>query len=377
MPKESDTKKSTENEESLSQPETPEGIEPPEGEVQTPEEAPEEETEGLSRRDALEVAIAASKDDSEVPSDGVEEETQEEAPEEPEAIEPPSEWEKAEKEEFAKLPRAAQEATLNLHRKRVRAQEGIKSEKEAIAKEREELASYKQFAEQSAPLIKALGLKDPPIVALNKSVTLYNEMLTDPDGTYLRIKNAMGQDVPPEVQQHLQGKEDSNPEVESLRQQVESLTMKETQRETQQQAQDLGSQWSIFEGTQNAVGKPRFPDIQNDSEAGLELSSKIGSLVGGRTELSKEFIANAQARIPGLTYPKLFELAYVYYGGRVDDSQPEPTRSQDSQAHLARSRRAAASTPGRSQVSSSNGSLKKFKTYRDAAQAALAELNAE
>lgn len=369
MPKENATSKNTENEESQSQ------LETPEEETQQPEE----ESKGLSARDALEVAFEAHKEDDsdDADDDLVVEDTPEE--DEPEPIEPPSEWEKAEKEEFAKLPRAAQEATLNLHRKRVKAQEGIKAEKEAVTRERQELEAYKQLADQSAPFIKAMGIKDPPAVAINKSLTLWADMLKDPDGTYLKIKKAQGQDVPQEVLKHLrQGEQQLNPEVESLREQVNSLTMKETQRETEQKSRQLVDQWSIFEGTQNAAGKPRFPDIQNDSgESGLELSSKIGSLVGGRTALSKEFITNAQARFPGLTYPQLFEMAYRYYGGRVDDSQQEQPRSQDSQAHLARSRRAAASTPGRSQVSAPNGGLKKFGTTREAYAAALAELNAE
>ncbi len=62
-------------------------------------------------------------------------------------------------------------------------------------------------------------------------------------------------------------------------------------------------------------------------------------------------------RIPGAGLRELVVEAYRFHGGRVDESQ---AKSPQTQEHLTRARRAAASVPGRAGQSS-----RPKKTYKD------------
>lgn len=372
----------------------------PESPVESPkEEGKVEEAKGLSLRDALDVAVQATKEEKDdhrksgenraknVPEKGqgsrnVDRESSKAQPKQEEEtipadkqdggvppLEPPAEYTSEEKSDFLSLSRKGQEAQLRLHRSRLKMLEDIKREKG-------EFDTYKKLASDVEPFIKAMGLKDAPPVAVQKAIKMWREFEDAKDprvaaAAYLRAK---GIEPPKEW-----GETSTAPDTKIIEEKITPLSSKLdaianrlAEEDRQRTSAVLSQAWQSFEATKNAGGKPKFPDATN-TESGLRLAANIGSLVRGDTELSKQFIANAKARIPDLTYPKLLEEAYRYYGGRVDDS--EAPRTQDTQKHIARSSRAAASVPGSGAQSGGSGTTKKYKTYREALEAAHRELN--
>jgi hypothetical protein len=160
--------------------------------------------------------------------------------------------------------------------------------------------------------------------------------------------------------------------LQPLQDELSAIKSRIAQEDLLKTREVLGREWSIFESEKNAAGTPKFP-VDWNSEAGQKLASNIGSLVRGDTPLSQQFISNVQARIPGLTYQQLLMEAHRYYGGPVDDNAETP-KTQATQKQINNSRRAASSKPGGSVASSSGGVVKKFKTIREAAEAAMATI---
>lgn len=333
-----------------------------------------EESKGLSSRDALEVAYESLKPENQEreiktsPLENIEEaKADSEKPEEPE-IPAPAEFTAEEKEDFKSLTPSQKEAALRLHNKR----QAKLAEIKAATKEFKEL---KSLNDSIAPYLKAVGVKKPTEVALKEALEMWREFHEgDPKLAAAAYLEAKGVAVPKELLEGTQNQK-PDPNQSALQNRLSHLENIIASNATQAQAQVLGQAWGAFEKATNAGGKPRFPDV-GDTESGLRMAANIGSLVRGDTPLSQQFIAQAKARIPGLTYQGLLTEAYRYCGGRVDDS--EATRTQESQKqHIVNSSRAAASKPGRGAPVASSGQVKKFKTYREAAAAALAELKSD
>ena len=329
--------------------------------------------EGLSLRDALEVAVIASKDKEEVK---VEAPTEEAKPVEKEVsqektFDPPAEWSAEEKEDFKASSPKSQEAALRLHR-------GRQGKLEEIKREAADLQWAKDLAKEVEPYIKSVGGKKKTHEALIDALKMRREFDEgDPRASAAAYLKAKGIEIPKELLEGREKESIADEKIAPLQNQVNALTMRIAQEDQARTAAVLNQAWGQFEQEKNAAGAPRFPDIATNSESGLRLASYIGSLVSGQTDLSKQFIANAKGRIPDLSYQGLLTEAYRFAGGKVDDS--EATKTQDTQKHIARSSRAAASKPGSGARSTSSGPVKKYKTYREAAEAALAEfrLNSE
>jgi hypothetical protein len=321
-----------------------------------------EEPKGLSRRDALEVAIAVSKD----PKLGTVAEPDKPEPvkvEEPvvEKFAAPAEYTPEERADFEQLSRKGQEAQLRLDKSR-------KSRIEEIKREAADLQWAKDLAKEVEPYLRSVGGKKKAHEALIDALKMRREFDEgDPKAAAAAYLKAKGLEVPKDLLAEIS---ESDEKITPLQDKINALESKIAQREMAEAGSVLGSAWQSFEQEKNAGGESRFPDI-NETESGLRLSSNIGSLVSGQTELSKQFIANAKSRIPNLTYQALLTEAYRYYGGRINDS--EAPRTQATQKHIAKSSRAAASVPG---SGAKSGSVigRKFKTYREAAEAALAEI---
>lgn len=358
-----------------------------------------EESEGLSRRDALEVAVAAVKDkesqnersDGDVDRAGSNDRGRASSSEPVEGkeggdiesggtdaaggLQPPSEFSKEEKEDFYASSRKAQEAALRLHSKRQQVFSEIQRDKALVAREKEELKSLRDLSSSMEPYLKAVGVKKPTEVALKEALGMWKEFNDgDPREAAAAYLEAKGIEVPqglidPEKKQDTQ----KNTDLQNRLSQLENVI---SAGQTQAVRQVLGQAWNLFETEKNAAGKPTFPDIASDTEEAKKLAGSIGSLVSGRTDLSKQFIALARERIPNLDYRGLLKEAYKYLGGKVDESS-QTTRSQDSQKHIVNAGRASLSKPGRGAAIESNGSVKKFKTRREAYAAALEQLKEE
>lgn len=353
------------------------------GEVNTEVEqatGQEAAAEGLSLRDALEVAIQATSDGEEQKAEpaAAAQEVTEEAETTP-PLDAPAEFSNPEKDAFRSLPRPIQEATLRLHRSRM-------SRLEEIKQASREYDDTRKLAEAVRPFVKAMGVNLPAEVALQKALALFNEFETDDPkkaakiaASYLKRKGAEQQ-----AEALLKTIQDSNTSndnlkevISPLRDELNALKMEREAEKTQAEASQLRSIWNAFSSAKNEAGLPRFPDIQDpESETSNRLASEIGSLVSGRTELSQDFISRIRTRIPNANFETLLTEAYRYVGGRVDESRTQ-TRTQQDPKHIQQARRASASVPGRGGVSPTSGVVKKYDNYRDAAAAALRELNGE
>lgn len=319
-----------------------------------------EESKGLSAREALEVALEATKaGPEESPKVQVKVEEEPKA-EEPPPLEPPSEFNAEEKEDFRQLSRKQQEAQLRLHSSRLSTLSEIKRAKS-------EYDSERQLVEAMRPFLKRMDLKEPAEVALKKALKLWSEFETgDPRANMAAYLKAKGVEVPKEL---LETKTEA-PQNLPLQKKLEELTLEIDRLKNAPVAESKHQAFQKVEQTKNAAGKARFPDLDN-SERGLRLSRQIGSLVYDDTPLAKQFIATTRDRIPDISYEGLIVEAYKYLGGRVDDSADPNARSQDTQKHIVRSNRAASSVPVGGKGSFFNGEIKKFKSAKEALAQAL------
>ena len=354
------------------------------------EEGKVEEASGLSLRDALEVAIEAQKPDesgaketdkgssSTLSKDNGGSVTQsEQVPVSKDAdkslpkLEAPAEYTADERADFLQLSRKGQEAQLRLDKSR-------RSRVEEIKAASREFQEAKQLAETLNPYVKAMGIKEPTEVALKKAIKMWDEFERgNPKHMAAAYLRAKGLAVPKDLLEELGDTPQFEEKLKPLQTELDAIKQELAQARNQQAGALLQNVWSEFEQTKNAGGAAKYPDIGN-TESGLKLAANIGSLVRGDTELSRQFIANVQARVPNLTYPALLEEAYRYCGGRIGDPGPETTKTQNAKEHIARAQRASASVPGRGTATDNKiGSTKKFKSYREAAAAALAQIKAE
>lgn len=365
-------------------------VEPVKAEEAAPVEKVEK-AEKLSTRDALEVAIAGTKTEKELQDEnkgssreGSHRKTREKAGKEADehrtdaatggsgesakepGLQPPAEYTPEEKADFLGLSRKGQEAQLRLDKSR-------KAKLHEITTANEEYKPYRQLADSLTPYLKAHGIKESSEVAIKKALTMWQEFETgDPRQAAAEYLRAKGIEPPKEL---LQGKEADDgfaEKINPLQNDIKELKNRQAQNDIQAATVVFQKAWTEFELEKNAAGKNKFPDVDGNTESGLKMASSIGSLVSGQSVLSKQFIANAKSRIPDLTLPRLYQEAYRYLGGRVDDS--EAPRSQDSQQHIVQSRRAASSVPGKSVAPINNGIVKKFKSRKEATAAALEQL---
>lgn len=346
----------------------------------TPADLQEDTTEKLSLRDALEVAYEAKQDaatsDSRVgevdtgvsagasagTDAGGDKPSASESAQELPPLEPPAEFTRDEQDDFRQLSRKQQEAQLRLHKSRMSRLGEIKTATE-------EYKFVKDLARQIEPYVKARGHKETAEIAMQKAVALYLETVNNPKASAAAILRAKGLPVPRELIDE-ESRDPVQEKLAPLEQKIQTLESKLAQEEHQKAATVLNSVWDSFEQAKNAAGTLRFPDASGPS--GFELASKIGSLVSGQTPLSQQFIETVRSRNPNANIETLLTEAYRFYGGRVDDSAAPPN-TLTPQKHLIKSNRAASSVPGRG-ASSTGGKVIRYKTSREALEAAVRDL---
>lgn len=337
-----------------------------------------EPEKGLSLREALEVAVAVNSEEEskeepkqETPAPQEQEKEKEEKPPE---LKAPAEFTNEEKEDFAASSRKQQEASLRLYK-------SSRKRFEEIKQATQEYKEIKSLADSTAPFLKVMGVKEKNEVAIQKALALWHgfEYAENPKFAAAQYLMAKGIDPPKEWldgekgNNFLYGNAADDSKIKPLQEKLNLLENRLAQEDKVKVESVLNQTWQSFEATKNASGTSRYPDLQG--QAGIEKAARIGSLVSGLTDLSKQFIASARDRIPDLTYMKLLEEAYRFNGGRIDDTAA--TKTQSAQNHLLKAKRAASSVPGGASSVGVNGAKKKFLTYREAAAAALADLNSE
>lgn len=332
-------------------------------EIENVVDTPEKE-EGLSLRQALEVAHTAETHVEPEPEKEIKEEPKVEAP----TYNAPSEWNNEEKADFLASSRKQQEAALRLHKSR-------SSKIEEIRNATNEYRDTKALAESIAPYIKAMGLKESPQVALQKATALWKdfEYAEDPKKAAAQYLLAKGIE-PPKDWLESKPADVSDEKYRALQERQDKIENRLAQEERAKVENIIVQHWQAFEQTKNASGNPRYPDLAKP--IGPEIADSIGSLVRGDTELSKQFIARAQRRIPDCTPQKLIEEAYRLSGGQVDDFTAAP-KSQSANNHLQKAKRASSSRPGGSHDVSVNGSTNKKLPLRSALERAVSDWGSE
>ena len=313
------------------------------------------------RRQALEQAIVSTRQveaAEKAPVREADPEPQVEKKPEPQQLPPlqaPSEFSNDEKEDFYASSRKSQEAQLRLHRGRT----------QAFSRE---FGSTKKLTDNVRSYLDVMGKRGlSPEEAIQKAVSLYHEFDEKPEEALREFAKAKKVDLAKLLEERAEA---SPAQAQNLagQERIDRLESWIEQETRSRQAHSLGQVWSRMEGSLNAAGSKRFPDL-NDTESGITLASKIGTLIR-----NPEFQRAVQERIPGATIDHVVVEAYRWHGGRVDDSETA-SRSQSSQSQqIAKSRRASASVPGRGAQTGASTGGKKFSNYRDAAAAALAQI---
>lgn len=326
------------------------------------------EEDKLSRRDALEVAIAAHGDllNSEDERDAkagepapVEISARAKEEEAPAPFEPPAEYTKEEKEHFLSASRKDQEAALRLFESNKRIRGELHREREELKKEKEDTAWAKQLADEARTFYKSRGEEPPSAKDFLNSIQIVNALKSSESVATIReVLEAKGLPVPSGlVDSSIQPGEDFERRIEervnkALQEKLKPVEDKLADEDRRRFVASSLQIWNSFEGIKNQAGTARYADAMGDSPQALELQSKIGSLVYGHHNQSPGFHAYIAAKVPEAANDpvKLLHEAYVWFGGKVDDSAPAPKNTN----HLQNSNLAAISKPGRGSGSSSS-----------------------
>lgn len=336
----------------------------------TPHEQVQQEPkeEGLSNREALQRAISEKR---EPPTLGEEKketltdtstkaEIKEAVAESPE---PPSEFNNQEKEAWKKgdiagIQKAFKRLTDSRTKELTRAQ---KAEREAL----ERVKPWQRLGEVAEPYIKAQGdLGVTPDQAMINALALVNAMRAEnknPAAIKAELKKN-GIDLDAEGSTAT-----DQSKLDALQRTVDTLI---EEREAQVYNQVRGVFSNAFEklATQKTrTGEPVYPDLFDASEAGQQFAADIGSLTK-----DPRFVQGVTRRIPDADHSVLIREAYKYLGGRVS-GEAVTVSTNDQQKHIEKSRRAAASTPGRVATRNDSSNLTGKLSNRAALARALAE----
>jgi hypothetical protein len=158
----------------------------------------------------------------------------------------------------------------------------------------------------------------------------------------------------------------SHPEIKTLQETVTALVNEREARIRQESATQYTQSIGQLASLKTRTGDPVFPGFHDASEAGIQFAKELGSLT--REPL---FVNLVLRRIPNATHLDLVREAYIQLGGKV--SGAPVTVSTSNQTHIEKSRRAAASTPGRpSSPRNSSAQIGKLDR-KEAIRAAIAE----
>jgi hypothetical protein len=148
---------------------------------------------------------------------------------------------------------------------------------------------------------------------------------------------------------------------------LDALLEDKRQRDFAVVSQTFGHSIGTLAALKNRTGDPVFPDFQDTSEAGIQFAKEIGSLTK-----DAKFQQGVLRRFPDADHTVLVREAYKYLGGKVS-GEPVKVSPQETQKHIEKSRRAAASTPGRVVARNESSNLIGKLSRRAALQRSIAE----
>ncbi len=156
-------------------------------------------------------------------------------------------------------------------------------------------------------------------------------------------------------------------EITSLRNDLNTLLEEKRAQDHTKAIQTFGSAFNNLGSLKTRTGDFVFPDLHDGSEAGKQLAQRVGS----RTQ-QPEFQEMVARRFPEADFTVLVREAYIWEGGKVA-GEPVQVSPKSNQQHIEKSRRAAASTPGRVVSRPSGEALKGKLGNRAALQRAIEE----
>jgi hypothetical protein len=310
-------------------------------------EAPKEKFDGMSNREALEKAVSIHTESKE-PLETKTQPTNAEVKEAVQAdVEPPSEFSAAGKAAWRNKDVAAiQKEFRRIHDSRTaeitRAQ---RAEREA----REEGKTWRELGKMAAPYIEARGQEGvTPDKAIMEALALINEFKKGDPATVKAELKRIGIDLDKAPAQGATPSTD--PKIEALLSTVEELKRDKEEQQFQKSVQHFDGIFSKLSSLKTRAGEPVFPDLLDNSQAGIDLAHEIGSLTR-----DQRFQAGVLRRFPNATFETVVQEAYKYAGGRVS-GEPVKVSPQSNQQHIQKARRATSANPGRtaSRVQDSN-----------------------
>lgn len=203
----------------------------------------------------------------------------------------------------------------------------------------EEAKTAKEFMASVSPYIEERLIGDgvPKEKAALDAIRLAHALRTDKKTAKIELEKlgfrfAVDDDAPaPKI---------DDTKINDLQTRLNRIEEKEKAQNLHESAQVFGQVFGNLAALKTRTGETVFPDLLDDSEAGIQLATRVGS----RTR-DQQFQEMVLRRFPGADYHTLVREAYVWEGGRVAGTPSSESPKNNSQ-HTQKARRAAASTPG-------------------------------
>jgi len=328
---------------------TDEVVEAAETELETKEES--KDFDGLSMQDALKKAYDQHKD--ELPGQKAAETndaptTKEVKKELAEEVEPPAEFSAAGKKAWKDKDIAGiQKEYRRVHDGRTqeigRLQTESRKAREEAEREKKEASTWRELGKRAAPYIEARGKEgvtaDQAILEALRLIDAFKN--ADPATAKAELK-AIGIDLDSTAGKKASAEipDEYKKELSDLRSELNSIKQKEEEQTYKNVAGVFNSVFGKMGSEKNRVGENLYPDLQDSSEEGMVFAKRLGSFA-----FNPEFQAGVKRRFPDADFEKVVREAYSAAGGRVSGEVAKV--SESNQGKIDRSRRAAASTPGR------------------------------
>lgn len=264
-------------------------------------------------------------------------------------IEPPSEFNLEEKKAWANKDIAGiQKGFRRLNESRTREVSQAQTEARVA---RENAKSNEDIDTIAKPFIDAAVKRGQTRAQAISNVFALVEALqkADPNAAKAELKT-LGIDLDKAPGQPTNNNSDLEAKIDALQKRHDQLDNEKREAYQAQLAQSFESVFANMRSQKTRTGECPFPDLLDTSEEGMELAKQLGS----RTN-DPWFIKRVKAQFPDADFAVIVREAYKSAGGRV---LGEPVQvSKDNPKQIEKSRRAAASTPGRIVTRSEHSNL--------------------
>lgn len=142
----------------------------------------------------------------------------------------------------------------------------------------------------------------------------------------------------------------NDPRLDTIQKDLEDIKKEKEAQNFQRLTQTFGEIFKDLGSLKTRTGDPVYPELLDNSEAGQQFAKELGSLA-----FNPQFQAGVLRRFPDADLKVVVREGYKYLGGKVS-GEPAKVSTSD-QKQIDKSRRAAASTPGRVVARNESSSL--------------------